>query len=94
MRGTYRSKVFTEKRVHPRHEIAARTAGISLQRLWDWKSRGEKAQSGIYREFRDALERGFLPASGGNFVRMVVGLEIQALLDFAAKIRGIFTHSV
>ena len=38
------------------YEIAARVAGICRQTLWDWQARGEKAKSGVYREFFNALE--------------------------------------
>lgn len=37
-------------------EIAARAAGINPDTFYKWKSRGEKAKSGVHKEFSEALE--------------------------------------
>ena len=39
------------------YEIAARAAGISESTFYRWRERGERARSGKFREFWEALKR-------------------------------------
>lgn len=61
-------------------EIAAQAAGIDVSTLYRWLQRGEKARSGPYRQFRDAVMRARVEAEA----RAVVVVQKAALTDWRA----------
>ncbi len=61
-------------------EIAAQAAGIDVSTLYRWLQRGEKARSGKYRQFRDAVMRARVEAEA----RAVVVVQKAALDDWRA----------
>lgn len=51
------TKIITAIKLGMRFEDAASVAGIALSTFYDWKARGEKAKSGKFKQFSEALKK-------------------------------------
>lgn len=56
---------------------AAEAAGVSRQTVWNWKEKGEKALTGKYRDFFDALKKAEAEAVQRNVALIQIAAETQ-----------------
>jgi len=93
-------KICALVRAHNYIETAAAYAGLSKNTLYDWLRRGARQQSGLYREFSDALTQALahseiadvarisLAAAAGNWRAVAWRLERRFPERWGSSVRG------